>query len=78
MIGPETGDAVAQRVLDYFSQRYQQDMKLFAPLVEITDVVNIETQRGAVVRALIESMTSDLVNGFTSRVVATGVVHGLE
>jgi hypothetical protein len=67
-------DSRANRLLDYFNARYFQEMRLYAPLVEIGQRVLVDTIRGAQVRLIVEKMTIDLAGGFICDVEAAGVV----
>ena len=66
--------AVAQRIYDYYLQRYEQKMRLYAPAAQTGECWNIETLYGKKLRAVIEKMDIDLGKGFTANVKAVGVV----
>lgn len=68
---------IAQRVYDYYQQRYSQRVKLYAPLVKPGDVVIIDTLYKRKLLAVIEKMDSDLTLGFTAHVDMVGVDYGL-
>lgn len=68
---------IAQRVYDYYQQRYSQRVKLYAPLVKPGDVVIIDTLYKRKLLAVIEKMESDLTLGFTAHVDMVGVDYGL-
>lgn len=67
--------AVAQRVYDYYQQRYRKTMRLFAPTAEVGWPVAIDTLYGKQVRAVIEKMSIDLAGGMVANVEAIGVEH---
>jgi hypothetical protein len=67
-------EAVTQRVYDYYDQRYLQKMKLFAPEVEIGQVVLVDTLYNQQLNTVIEKMSIDLSGGMVASVEATGVV----
>jgi hypothetical protein len=69
---------VAQRIYDYYQQRYLQKVKLFAPLAQPGDVALIDTLYNQQIRGVIEKMSADLANGFTVQAEITGVVNGLD
>lgn len=64
---------VTQRVYDYYQQRYRQKVKLFAPTVEIGDVVTIDTLYNKKIRGVVEKMSIDLSGGFVVQAEITGV-----
>jgi hypothetical protein len=70
--------SVAQRIYDYYQQRYLQKVKLFAPLAQPGDVALIDTLYNQQIRGVIEKMSADLANGFTVQAEITGVVNGLD
>ncbi len=70
-------DQVAQRVFDYHQQRFLQKVKLFAPTVEPGDVVILDTLYNKKIIAVVEKMSSNLAQGFTSQVELTGVEYEL-
>jgi hypothetical protein len=70
--------AVAQRVYNYYQQRYLQKVKLYAPSVEPGSVVVVDTLYSKQLRAVVEKMETDLALGFTSQVELTGVAHELD
>jgi len=64
---------VAYRVYDYHQQRYQQAVKLFAPLVEVGQVVTVDALYGQHIRGVIESMSINLAGGMIAQVEIVGV-----
>lgn len=67
--------AVAQRIYDYYQQRFQQKLRLFAPAAKVTDCVLVDTIRDRQIRGVIEKMEIDLGMGMTARVELAGVVE---
>lgn len=65
---------IAQRVYDYYQQRYQQDVKLYAPSVEPGKSVSVETLYNREIGGVMEKMEIDLANGFTAKAKIVGVV----
>ena len=74
LVHPGNVAAVAQRVYDYHQQRHLQKMRLYAPEVEVGQVVTIDTLYGQQIRALVERMSIDLARGMVADVEAVGVV----
>lgn len=66
-------DAVAARLYAYYQMRYQQKVKLYAPAIQIGDIVAIETLYGRRIKGVVEKMSLDLSGGFTAKVEITGV-----
>jgi hypothetical protein len=65
--------AVAQRIYDYYQQRLEQKIKLFAPAVQVGDCALVDTLYGRQIRAVIEKMDIDLGMGMTAKVELAGV-----
>lgn len=63
----------AQRIYNYYQQRYLQKTKLFASLIVPGDSVLIDSQGGRI-GGIVEKMTTDLARGFVSDVEIVGVV----
>jgi hypothetical protein len=68
------GSTVAQRVYDYFEQRYLQKTKLFASLIALGDSVLVDVQSSRQIAGIAERMTTDLAGGYVSDVEIIGVV----
>lgn len=75
LVRPAIGDQVAQRVHQYYQQRYTQKFKLFAPQIQLGQVVDFDTLYGRKLRAGIEKMKLNLSGGFIADIEATGVDH---
>jgi hypothetical protein len=67
--------AVTGRVYAYHQQRYRQNMKLYAPSVEVGSVAVVDTLYNKQLRGVIEKMEIDLAGGMTAQVQLTGVQH---
>ena len=67
-------DTIAQRVFDYYQQRYLQKVKLFASLAQPSETVEVETLYNRKIAGTIERMTTNLSGGFVSRAEIVGVV----
>lgn len=68
-------DEAAQRVYDYYSQRYVQKCRLFAPSVVVGQTVVVETFRNQTIKGVIEKMDIDLARGMVADVEIRGVVY---
>lgn len=66
-------EAVAGRVYAYHVQRLEQRVKLFAPVVEVGQVVAVDTLYGQQIRGVVESMALDLAGGMIAQAVIVGV-----
>lgn len=74
LIHPGNVDDAIQRVFDYYQQRLVQKVRLYAPLVEVGQVVLVDTLYGGQLCAVIEKMEIDLARGMVAQVEMTGVV----
>lgn len=77
LVSSANGQAVADRVYAYFSQRYKQIVRLYAPLAEPGNIALIDTLYGRKLIAGIEKMELDLSGGFIADIEAIGVENGL-
>lgn len=77
LVSSANGQAVADRVYAYFSQRYKQIVRLYAPLAEPGNLAVIDTLYGRQLIAGIEKMDLDLSGGFIADIEAIGVENGL-
>jgi hypothetical protein len=63
---------VAQRISDYYQQRYVQKVKLFAPSIEVGQVVEVETLYNRKIRGVVEKIDANL-SGFVVKAEIVGV-----
>ena len=77
-VNPAAAQSIAQRVFDYYSQRYLQKAKLFGQTVEPGNSVIIATQSGKWIAGIVERMETDLAGGFVSNVEIIGVIYGCD
>ena len=75
LVNASNGQDLAQRVYDYYQQRYLQKTKLFAPAIESGNVVLVDTLNSAQLRGMVEKMSLDLAGGFVAQTEITGVLH---
>jgi hypothetical protein len=64
----------AQRLYDYYQQRYLLKTKLFAPVAAAGTSVLIDTLQSKQIGGIVEKMTLDLTGGFTAQTEVNGVV----
>jgi hypothetical protein len=74
LINPDNADDTAQRVYDYYQQRYLQKVKLFASLAKPGDPVLIDTLYNRQLAGIIEKMTTNLTGGFLNTTEIVGVI----
>lgn len=74
LVNSTNAQAVAQRVYDYYQQRYKQKTKLFAPTAQVGDVVLIDTQSSRQIKGIVEKMATNLSGGFVADAEIIGVV----
>jgi hypothetical protein len=72
LVHPANMATAAQRVYDYHTQRYLQKAKLFAPIVTVGQVVDIDTLYNRQLRGVIEKMSIDLARGMVAQVEIVG------
>lgn len=72
--GYVNGDTVAQRLYDYFLQRYVQKTKLIAQNIKPGDSVLIDVQSGKQMAGIIEQIDWDLGAGYIADVQIVGVI----
>jgi hypothetical protein len=70
-------DKVAQRTYDYSQQRYKQEVRLFAPMEQTGDVVDVETLSNRKIKGVIERMDIDLTGGYVVKTSIVGVDNGV-
>lgn len=74
LVNPDNAATTAQRLYDYHQQRYVQKVKLFAPSIQIGDVVEVETIFEGKIKGVVEKMDVDLTGGFVVNAEIVGVV----
>jgi hypothetical protein len=76
MVSAAIGETVAQRVYDYYQQRYLQKTRLFAPPQATGDVVQVEVPYdGLLIEGIIRKMEIDLAMGFKANVEIVGTAE---
>jgi hypothetical protein len=74
-VNKENASTVAQRIYDYYQQRYLQKARLYAQRVAPGDSVLIATQSGKWIAGIIERMDTNLAGGYISDIEVVGVVN---
>lgn len=74
LVNRALGGSAAQRVYDYYQQRYLQKTKLFAHRIAVGDSVLIATQSSRQIAGIVERMETDLASGFVSDLEIVGIV----
>lgn len=72
LVGPELAGGVAQRVLDYYTRRYEQTFEMLAGDEVLADMLIVESFGGEKVRGALERMEFDLTGGFRAAVTVVG------
>jgi hypothetical protein len=72
LVFPDIHEDTAQRVYDYYQQRYVQKTRLYANQIKVGDSVLIDTQSGKQIRGNVERAEIDLVGGFISDIEIIG------
>ena len=74
LISSAIAETVAQRLYDYYQQRYWQKVKLFAPTIKTGDAVLMDTLNNKHISGIVEKLTINLTGGFTAQAEITGVI----
>jgi len=74
MVNSTNAATIAQRLYNYHQQRYIQKARLFAPAIQIGDVVEVETIFDSKIKGVVEKMDIDLTGGFVVDAEIVGVV----
>ena len=74
MVSDALLSSVVTRAYSYYSQRYLQKMKLYAPTTQVGNSVLLDTVQGQHLKAIVEKMEIDLAGGFVAKVEAFGVI----
>jgi len=75
LVYPAIVDIVAQRVYDYYTQRYLQKVKLFTPTTQVGECVLVDTLYQQKLKGVVEKMELDLAGGFVAQAEIVGVVN---
>lgn len=73
LVNPAIAQDCAQRVYDYYMQRFSQKLKLIAPEASVGDCVAIESLYGQTIRGIVEKLEIDLANGMIAKAQVIGV-----
>lgn len=74
LVNRDNVGSVAQRVYEYYQQRYLQKVKLYSPSIEVGKTALIDTLYNRQMAGTVEKMTLDLSGGFTVKAEITGGV----
>jgi hypothetical protein len=72
LVNSNNGATVAQRIYDYYQQRYVIKPKLYAPSVEPGRSVSVDTVYGQKISGVVEKMEVDLAGGFIAKTTVVG------
>ena len=72
LIDPSRADAVAQRVLAYYAQRYKQTISMIAGAEKLADRLIVQSFGGEAVRGTLTKMEFDLTGGYIADVTVVG------
>jgi len=76
LVNAYNGQTVADRVYDYYQQRYLQKLKLFAhDTIKTGSVALIDSINDSQIRACVEKMSINLAGGFIIEAAAVGIVE---
>ena len=77
LVSPDRAEALAQRILTYYAQRYEQTFRMQAGTEVLADMLIVESFGGEMVRGQLEKMEFDLTGGYRADVRVTGRRLGL-
>ena len=72
LISASNSEATAQRILNYYQKRIEQEISFIFNNVACGETVDIEVYEDVYKKAVIKSMETDLVNGFITKAVVVG------
>jgi hypothetical protein len=75
LVNALNGQTAAQRVYDYYQQRYVDSFKLFAPSAYVGQSALVVALYDQQLGAVIEKMDLDLTGGFAAQTTVTGVIQ---
>jgi hypothetical protein len=75
LINPDNVAVIAERMFDYYQQRYLQKVKLFASEIEPGRPVLVDTLYDRQLGGIVEKLSTDLTGGFVSRAEIVGVIQ---
>ena len=64
LVSPDRAEALAQRILTYYAQRYEQTFRMLAGTEVLADMLIVESFGGEMVRGQLEKMEFDLTGGY--------------
>jgi hypothetical protein len=76
MVNSSNGAEIAQRLYDYYQDRYEQSVRIFKPKAQVGGVVIVDTLYDQQIRGILERMEIDLSGGFIANARVVGVVEG--
>lgn len=72
LVSPDRATAVANRVLDYYAQRYEQTFRMIAGDEKLADRLIVQSFGGEMVRGVLTKMEFDLTGGFVADAKVVG------
>ncbi len=72
LVSPDRADAVAQRILHYYANRWEQTFEMVAGAEKLADVLMVESFRRENVCGVLQKMELDLTGGFLASVTVLG------
>lgn len=75
LINSSNAQTIAQRIYDYYQQRYIQTVTLYAPSIMPSEVALIDTLYSKQFRSCVEKMQINLAGGFRAQTELVGVEH---
>ena len=72
LVSPDRAAAVANRVLDYYAQRYEQTFRMIAGDEKLADRLIVQSFGGEMVRGVLTKLEFDLTGGFVADAKVVG------
>lgn len=75
MVNSSNGPTIAQRLYDYYQDRYEISPRIFKPKAQVGGVVIVDTLYSQQIRGILERMEINLSGGFIANARVVGVVE---
>ncbi len=75
LVNSSNGATVAQRLYDYYQDRYEQNVRIFKPEAQVGGVVIVDTLYDQQIRGILERMEINLSGGFIANARVVGDVE---
>ena len=74
LVNPDNVDDIGLRLMEYYTQRYNLQAKLFASEIAVGDSAKIDTQSSKELGGFVERLEIDLAGGFVQKMKTVGAI----